>query len=184
MTQPAARKLKEPRYDFHEETERMMKRKPGRPPSPDGPSLHVQIAVTKLRRWLAMVAANNEQPRSARSRQAMRDLAVEISEKLGPAAAPDWKPKTGDALARAPWQWRVTSTEGWEKTFTSAREAAAAMDLAVATLYVYLGRAKDGKNRTVKKRRDYSGPEPQTYILTCVKERQPVPEKAKGGFAE
>lgn len=120
-----------------------MKRRPGRPPNPDGPALAVYIAVTKLRRWLAVLEKHNENPRSARSRQSMRDLALEIAERLGPAADPAWKPEQRRSIVRTSRdsvQWEITGPDGSVTKYDTVKEAAVAWGSKPNSLTVTLSR--------------------------------------------
>ena len=165
MTQEAARKAPKREVQFQDEAKARRNRKPGRPANPDGPALAVYVAVTKLRRWLRVVERMNEQPRAARNRNAIRDLALEIAERLGPAADPAWKPEQRRNIVRTSRdsvRWEITGPDGSVTSHPTVKDAAARWGSKPNSLTVMLSR---GKGKATK--RVYVGGEQGYGVMTC-----------------
>lgn len=143
MTQEAARKAPKREVQFQDEAKATRNRKPGRPANPDGPALAVYVAVTKLRRWEAMLTKYLDQPRSALARQAVRDVREEIIERLGPAADPTWKPEQRRNIVRTSRDsvhWEITSPDGSVTSHPTVKDAAAQWGSKPNSLTVMLSR--------------------------------------------
>lgn len=139
----AARKRPEKQVLFHDEAKATRKRPPGRPANPGGPALAVYVAVTKLRRWEAMLTKYLDHPRSARARQAVRDVREEIIDRLGPAVDPAWKPEQRRNIVRTrrdSVHWEIAGPDGSVTSHPTVKSAAAQWGSKPNSLTVMLSR--------------------------------------------